>query len=49
MDIIEVRGEKVRLDNVEIDEKLERALITKYVNNKIQDLYFYINKFQNSY
>ncbi|KAL4466972.1 hypothetical protein ABPG74_010569 [Tetrahymena malaccensis] len=47
--IIEIRGEKVRLDNIEISEQLEKVLITKYVNNKIDDLNFYIKKFQASY
>ncbi|KAL4510145.1 hypothetical protein ABPG72_010338 [Tetrahymena utriculariae] len=47
--IIEIRGEKVRLDNIEISEQLEKVLITKYVNNKIDDLNFYIKKFQTNY
>lgn len=45
MDIIEVRGDKVRLDNIVIDPKLEKILVTKYVTDKINDLNRFINKF----
>lgn len=48
-EIVEIRGEKVRTEDIEIDSKLEKILVTKYLNDKIKDLNHFIQKLQDNY